>query len=468
MPPLPSVVECQQLLRTGEVSSRELVDAALGEIERNERLLNAWCHLDADGARARADAADRARRDGREAGPLDGIPFGVKDLEDCAGMPTTKGSRWFTGRPPATRDEIHVGRVRAAGAIAVGKTTTPEFGTFAYTASPLHGVTGNPWDPSRTPGGSSGGSAAAVASGSVPFATASDGGGSIRTPAAFCGLPGLRPMYGRIPTWGVTHLAQNAVHGVLATTVADTALLLDVIAGPHPADRTCLPPPPGSYLDAIESLDVRGLRAAWSPDLGFATVDPEVAALTETAALDLVAAAGLELVDLDWRMDDLITVYTRIEGVDMFVNVPDDLWRDRVDELDPLVAPGWRTAPDITLPKLARVEAARREIVAHVAELLATVDVLLTPSTACPPFAAGGPMPTEIAGTRGHGGMAVPFPMLANLVNLPSMSVPAGLTAAGLPVGLMINGPRFREDLVLRLARVWEQHRPWPRHAPSA
>ena len=156
-------------------------------------------------------------------------------------MPTTKGSRWFADQPPKTADSLHVGRLRAAGAIPIGKTAAPEFGAWAYTASPLLGVTRNPWDPAVTPGGSSGGSTAAVSVGMVPFGTASDGGGSIRTPAAFTGLVGLRPSYGRIPTFGDTHLAQNAVVGSVTTTVADTALLLDVMAGPDARDRTCLP-----------------------------------------------------------------------------------------------------------------------------------------------------------------------------------------------------------------------------------
>ena len=172
------------------------------------------------------------------------MPFGVKDLEDCAGMPTTQGSRWYAKDPPKSSDSIHVGRLRRAGAIPIGKTATPEFGAWAYTASPLLGVTRNPWDPTRTPGGSSGGSSAAVSSGMVPFATASDGGGSIRTPASFTGLVGLKNTYGRIPTFGSTHLAQNSVIGALTTSVRDTALVLDVMAGPDNRDRTSLPAPP--------------------------------------------------------------------------------------------------------------------------------------------------------------------------------------------------------------------------------
>ena len=295
---LPTVVEAATRVRRGEESATELVRRCLDAIGEADGDLHAFVHLDPDGALAEAAAVDGEVAAGRAdgLGPLAGVPFGVKDLDDCAGMPTTKGSHWFAGDPPKEADSIHVARLRAAGAVPVGKTATPEFGAWAYTASPLHGVTCNPWDHDRTPGGSSGGSSAAVSAGMVPFATASDGGGSIRTPAAFTGLVGLRASYGRIPTFGDTHLAQNAVVGSLTTTVADTALLLDVMAGPDPRDRTCLPPPPGSYVAALDELDLTGLRVAWSADLGFAVVDPDVASVCRRAAEDFAAANGADLV----------------------------------------------------------------------------------------------------------------------------------------------------------------------------
>ncbi len=465
---MPTVVEAAASIRAGDLGAVELTRACLDAIDRRNEALNAFVHLDAHLALAEARTVDDAVARGRidELGPLAGVPFGVKDLEDCAGMPTTKGSRWYAGRGPAPTDGIHVARLRAAGAIPLGKTATPEFGTWAYTASPLLGVTRNPWDPTRTPGGSSGGSAAAVSSGMVPFCTASDGGGSIRTPASFTGLPGLKPTYGRVPTAGSTHLAQNAVIFSLASTVADTAVLLDVLAGPDPRDRTALPPPGVRYADAVDRCDLAGLRVAWSLDLGFAVVDPGVAALCEEAAQAFAEAVGAELVDRPVTLEDYIVLYSRIEGVDQFVGIDPDLWRHRLDELDPRVAPGWETTPSVTLPKLAAVEAERRRVVAQVADVFADVDLLLTPMSARPPFAAEGPMPTEINGVAGHGGMAVIHGMLANLVNLPAMSLPAGLTPEGLPVGLQVIGPRYREDLLLAAAARYEQARPWPRLCP--
>ena len=459
------VRESARSVRAGEVSARELVQRALDDVAATQGELNAFVHIDADGALAAADGVDRARAAGATLGPLAGVAFGVKDLEDCIDMPTTRGSRWYADAPPATRDDIHVERFRAAGAIPIGKTAAPEFGAFGYTASPLHGVTRNPWDPSRTPGGSSGGTAASVSAGAIAFGTASDGGGSIRGPAASCGLPGLKPTYGRIPTFGVTRHAGNAVNFALATTVADTALLFDIAVGPDMRDRTSLPPPGISYLDAIEQLDVSGLRSAWSADLGFATTDPAVVALTERAATTLVDAAALIDTGFDVQIDDFIRIYAFMESADQFVDVPDD-WEDRLDELDPLVVGGWRRNRTATLPQFAKVEKARRALELEVAELFEHIDVLLTPTNPCAPFAAEGPMPTEIAGQRCHAGSAALLTIFANIANLPSITVPAGLDADGLPLGLMITTLRHREDQCLRLARIFEQAAPWPLHAP--
>ncbi len=462
---MPTVTESVAAIASGTASSVELLEQVLDAVSRAAPL-NAFAHVDAEAARAIARDVDRRIARGDSVGPLAGVPFAVKDLERCAGMPTTKGSRWFTGGPPESTDEIHVARLRAAGAVPFAKSTTPEFGTWAFTASPALGVTRNPWALDRTPGGSSGGTAAAVAAGVMPFGTASDGGGSIRTPASFTGLPGLKPSYGRIPTLGVTHLSQNAVVGALATTVADTALLLDVMSGPSRYDRTSLPAAGVRYADVIEALDVRGLRAAWSPDLGFAVAEPDVVGVCEAAMRRLVDAAGLELVHTAVQFDDYIRVYARIEGVDMFVGVPPGLYPERAGDLDPSVRPGWDWAWQQTGPKLARAYDERRAIEHRLAAIFDEVDVLLTPMSARPAFAAEGPMPTEIAGREVHGGMAVIFAMLANFWGSPAMSVPAGLVD-GLPVGLQIMADRHRDDVCLRLARLYEQASPWPRHAPA-
>jgi aspartyl-tRNA(Asn)/glutamyl-tRNA(Gln) amidotransferase subunit A len=465
---MPSVLEAARGIRACELTAVGLMRQCLAAIEEANPRLNAFVHLDPDRALSAAADVDTALRSGHhdELGPLAGVPFGVKDLEDCAGMPTTRGSRWFAGGQHKPTDSIHVGRLRAAGAIPVGKTAAPEFGAWAYTASPLLGVTKNPWDLTRTPGGSSGGSSAAVAAGLVPFCTASDGGGSIRTPAAFTGLVGLRATYGRIPTLGDTHLAQNAVVGCVTTTVADTAALLDVMAGPDPRDRTCLPAPTVRYAEALG--DVAGLRVAWSRDLGFAHVDGEVADIAEEGARALVAACDAVAVDAHLTLSDYTRIYASIEGVDKFVGIDPVLWQTRLDELDPRSAPGWTFLSARTLPEAAAVEDDRRALVRQLASVFDEVDLLVTPMASVEPFAAAGPMPTEVDGVATHMGMSVALSFLASLVNLPAISVPCGLTASGLPVGLQIIGPRYREDLVLAAAARLEAARPWPRLAPAS
>jgi aspartyl-tRNA(Asn)/glutamyl-tRNA(Gln) amidotransferase subunit A len=464
---MPSAIDAAGAVKRGEHTSVELTERCLAAIADANPELNAFVHLDAEGALAAAARVDARVAAGEDPGVLAGVPFGVKDLDDCAGMPTTHGSRWYLGLPPVEHDALHVARLRRAGAIPIGKTAAPEFGTFAYTASPALGVTRNPWNPERTPGGSSGGSAAAVSAGMVPFATASDGGGSTRTPAGFCGLVGLKCSYGRIPDAEAGRYAQTAVPGVLTTTVADSARLLDVMAGPHRRDRSSLPAPTICYEDAAESLDVAGLRIAFSSDLGFAVVDPEVAAIAR-AAFDALVSAGSLCVDARAiAFADPIPVWSRIQGADMWVHIPDGCWPERADELDPRVRPGYDSAARVTLPKFGAALRARLEIEDAMADLFDSLDVLATPMAAIPAFAAEGPMPTEILGRRVHAGMSVPFAMLANIWGSPAVSVPAGTTASGLPVGLQLMADRHREDVCLRLARVLAQAQPWPLRAPA-
>ncbi len=463
-----TVIETAALVRSGEMKSTEALDETLAAIDRHNGELNSFVHLDPDLARAAAERVDEMVARGVDPGPLAGVPFGVKDLDDCEGMPTSQGSLWFKGGPPADADAIHVARFRAAGAVPVGKTAVPEFGTWAYTATKAWGVTRNPWDLTRTPGGSSGGSASAVAAGMVPFATASDGGGSTRTPAGFCGLVGHKPSFGRIPKPGSGAVAQLGVLGALATTVADAALLLDLASGPDRRDRRSLPAPTVRYADAIESLDVRGLRVAWSVDLGFALVDPEVASITREAVEVLVGAGDLRFVDAEVSFPDSLDIYSKLGDVDTWIELPDGLWPERVDELDPQLIAGYEKGDWLTVRKFATTFTRRNALERKLAALFDEIDVLVTPTAAIPAFPAEGPMPREIAGQPVHPAMAVPFAMLGNMWGGPAISVPAGLTASGLPVGLHIIGDQLRDDVVLRLARVLEEAQPWQRLSPRA
>jgi aspartyl-tRNA(Asn)/glutamyl-tRNA(Gln) amidotransferase subunit A len=461
-----SAFEIAESVRRKERQATEVLEECLTAIEATNPALNAFVHLERDAARLSAEAVDAVVAAGQDPGPLAGVPFGVKDLEDCSGMPTSYGSLLFKGRPPVAADSVHVARMRAAGAVPVGKTATPEFGAVAVTDTLAWGVTRNPWDPARTPGGSSGGSAAAVAAGMVPMATASDGGGSIRIPASFCGLVGFKPSFGRIPHPG-NQPSTTSVFGVEVTTVADAARHLDVTAGPDDNDRSSLPASGICYEEAISSLEVEGLRAVWSADLGFATVDPEVAAIAESAARDLVRAAGLVEASQPVSFTDPVRVWAGNGVMDLFMEVEPGMWPEQADSFTEYVRASLTRCEKVGMPQAAATWERRERLDRELAEFFAGADVLLTPSTAVAAYAAEWPMPREINGTAVHPSMTVPFTMLANLGWHPAISLPAGLTSGGLPVGLQVQCRRHADEVVLRLARLFEQARPWPRHAPA-
>ncbi|MBV8295644.1 MAG: amidase [Acidimicrobiia bacterium] len=360
-----------------------------------------------------------------------------------------------------------MGRLRAAGAVPVGKTAAPEFGVTAFTRTKAWGTTRNPWDPTRTPGGSSGGSAAAVAAGLVPFCTASDGGGSTRIPAAFTGLVGLKPSYGRIPHERAAP-SETSCFGALTTTVRDAARHLDVAAGPDDLDRASLPPAGISYERAIEERDVDGLRAAWSPDMGYAVVVPEVAEIARAAAETLVDAAGLRSVERPFSPTSPMRTWLSAGAADMWLDLEEGMWPGCADDLTGLVRASLRRTAEWTLPRYTRALRHRQGLEEEVADLFGDIDVLLTPTTAMAAYAAEGPLPMEIEGKDARASGPVPFTMLANLCWNPAISVPAGLTHDGLPVGLQIVARRHADDVALRLARILEQTRPWPRLAPEA
>jgi aspartyl-tRNA(Asn)/glutamyl-tRNA(Gln) amidotransferase subunit A len=461
-----SVIETAEAVRRGELKAVEVLEECFERIGRANDALNAFVHLDHDLAARAAQAVDREVAAGRDPGRLAGVPFGVKDLEDCAGMPTSKGSLLFKGGPPAEADSVSVARIRAAGGIPVGKTAAPEFGTVCFTSTRAWGTTRNPWNTDVTPGGSSGGSAAAVAAGLVPFCTASDGGGSTRIPASFSGLVGHKASFGRIPS-PPSIGSETSVTGALTTTVADAARHLDVTAGPDDRDRASLPPPGVSYEEAIEALDTSGLRAVWSADLGFAPVEPSVASIANSAAMDLAEHSGLVLVEREIALTDPVRAWLSNGAVDLWTTLDERTYEERGDELDRPAKLAMEATRGITAPRLGRAMLRRAQLEEEVAALFADVEVLLTPATAVPAFPAEGRMPRSIAGVEVHPAMAVPFTMLANLCWNPAVSVPAGMTEEGLPVGLQIVARRHRDETVLRLARVLEQARPWPRFAPG-
>ncbi|MDW5598431.1 amidase [Conexibacter stalactiti] len=460
LPPAPTTTALAAAIRRGETTAVAAIEASLRAIEERNPALNAFVHVDADGALAAARAVDATLAAGGDPGPLAGVPFGVKDLDDCIGMPTGLGSLLFKDGAPAEREPPLVARLRAAGAIPVGKTATPEFGVSAATYSRAHGVTRNPWDPRLTPGGSSGGSAAAVAAGMVPFATGSDAGGSIRSPAAFCGLIGLKPSHGLIPgdrRIGPGQATDYHCWGVLTRTVEETALLLELVAGPYAPERASQLHAPAAWRVAAATLDVGGVRVGWSPDLGRALVQEEVRVTAEAASKRLAALAGGSWQALDVQLPDMRAVsWPRCPEMRSYLEA-EQLYPQRAEELGHQVLEWIEARGTPTLALLDGALRARAQLDRVVAGMFAEVDVLATPTTACTAFPADHPDVREIDGRDASATGAEPFSGLANAAWLPSISVPAGRSAEGLPIGLQLTAPFGRDDLVLRLARLLER-----------
>jgi Asp-tRNA(Asn)/Glu-tRNA(Gln) amidotransferase A subunit family amidase len=445
-----------------KVSPVEVVDAVLDRIARLKDL-NAWCLLDADGARRDARAAERALgKRGAKLGPLHGVPFGVKDLVTTKGMRTTFGTPLYRDNVPA-EDAPSVARLKAAGAILFGKTNTPTFGWVGVTDNLLFGPTRNPWSRAHTPGGSSGGAGAAVAAGQAPLHVGTDGGGSIRKPAAWCGVYGLKPSYGRVAlnphgaAWSLSHA------GPMTRTVKDAALMLRVMAGPDERDQYSLPDEGVNYVKALAG-SLKGLRVAYSATLGIApAVDPEIAAACAKSA-HLLRRAGCRVEDVEpswpspydcWRATFYGGIATRL--------MP---YLDRKSEIDPgLLAiveevKGWSSTRYVQawFDRLAWWQ--------HARAFFEKYDLLLSPAVACAPLRIGELFATEIAGKKVGRDAGSAFTFLFNMTGQPAASVPCGFTKGGLPIGLQIAGRRFADATVLRASAALERLQPWAWRRP--
>jgi aspartyl-tRNA(Asn)/glutamyl-tRNA(Gln) amidotransferase subunit A len=460
-----SAIETADAIRRGQLRAVDALAEARKRVEEANDRLVAFTYLDWAGAQQHAEAIDRQVAQGRDPGPLAGVPFGVKDLDDCAGMPTSYGSLIFKDSRPKTEDSPHVARLRAAGAVPVGKTAPSEFGMDSATTTRAFGVTRNPWRLDRTPGGSSGGSAAAVAAGMVPFATSSDLGGSTRTPASFTGLVGLKPSEGRIPQRPST--TDLGMHGVLTRTVADTARALDAMVGLWPGDVLALPVPNGAYEKAIEELDVKGLRVAWSPDLGFAAVQKEVDSVARATAERLCETAQLELTSDRPSFTQPGPIIFDMEFPRWIHDLTKQgIWPDKKDLLSRAGVWAAEFGLSVRFESFLEAELDLVKVRRELGDFFTTHDVLMTPTVACRAYGADDPYPTEVEGRDVTRTTIEPFTQLSTLGWLPSVSVPAGMSSDGLPIGLQIVGAPHRDDVVLRLARVLEQVQPWPLTAP--
>jgi len=462
--------ELADAVRAGSRRSTDLLDVFVERIEKLNPELNAFCYLDLEGARARAAAIDAEVAGGDDPGPWAGVPMGVKELVQVAGWPDTHASLLYRDAV-GTRDDTEPARLKAAGAVLVGLTTSPEFGSTNWTHTYLHGTTRNPWNPERTPGGSSGGSAAAVASGMMPICTGSDGGGSIRIPSSYSGLFGFKVSFGRVGSAGNFDSGLTSVPGPMCRSVRDAARYVDAIAGPTNSDPTSLPRPERSYEHAIVSGDavaqLRAKRAAWSSTLGFAVCDPEVEKIAYEAALALCADAGIELVDVDVRLPRPGGAWGLISSIDTAANHLESA-RDRWDDVTPVSRAGLQAVAGINSEQLMRSLRRRFELLEAIGTVFDQVDILLTPTTATTAFVAEGPPPMEIGGQRVGGMGSVPYTAPFNISGMPGVSIPVGVASDGLPVGLQAVARRDGEEVVLACGAVAEANRPWPKFAPLA
>lgn len=454
-------VEIAAAIRSRTLSSVEVTEAILDRIHRLNPSLRAYLTVADDAARLAARDADAAVMHGNPLGPLHGVPYSLKDLTYTAGLRTTRGSLLLADFVPED-DHPVAARLKEAGGILLGKTNTPEFGWKGVTDNRLGPPCVNPWNQEYTAGGSSGGAAVAVAAGMGPLAQGSDAVCSIRTPASFCGIYGIKPQFGRVPFAAV---GMDVAHlGPLTRTVRDAALMLNAMAGPHEGDRQSLPTSGADYLAACDG-GIAGLRVAWSADLGYAAVDPEVRRITEAAAQSF-AALGCYVEEAHPGFTDPhqaidVLFHGVIAGRNTHLSPTDRAL------MDPELVAAITRLEHVTMGTWAAAQTEREAVWQASRRFFATYDLLLTPTVATPPFALGSFGPLEIDGTPVAGWQWTPFTYPWNLTGQPAASVPCGFTADGLPVGLQIVGRRYDEATVLRASAAFEAAYPWANATPT-
>ncbi|MCC6176925.1 MAG: amidase [Chloroflexi bacterium] len=457
-----SAIDLAAAIRARDVSPVEIVGAVLRRIEALNPRLNAFCFVHADEALAQARAAEAAVMRDDSLGPLHGVPVSIKDNVAAAGKPMTSGSRLLKDNV-AREDSPIAARIAASGAIVVGRTNTPEFAWRGSTDNRLFGETHNPWDLSRTAGGSSGGAGAAVAAGLAPLAIGTDGAGSIRIPASFCGIVGHKPSFGRVPFFpspGANELAAHA--GPMTRTVRDAAFFLDVLAGPDECDRFSLPATDERFLDSVEG-GVAGWRIAWSPDLGHIPVDPEVRQIAEGAARAF-ADLGAHVDSPDLGLPDpapiLDVLYPSVQASSHHLRSDAEK-----AQMDPGLVEIARRGAQYSSVDVGRAMVARSAYWDRMRRAFEQIDVLVTPTISVPAFEGGIIGPDAVDGRPVvHLGWTLAYPY--NLTGQPAITVPCGFTMSGLPVGLQIVGRRFADGAVLRAAAAFEEVRPWADRRP--
>ena len=454
--------DAARLIRDKRLSPVDLMQAVLDRIEALEPSLNAFATLAADAAMDGAKAAEADVAAGGALGPLHGVPVTIKDLAAAKGLPFERGSNIEKGRV-ADFDTPFVARLRNAGAIPLGKTTTSEFGWKGVSQSPLTGITHNPWKHGFNAGASSAGAGVGAAAGYGPLHQGSDGAGSIRMPSHFCGVFGIKPSYGRVPNGPISNNDQTSHNGPVTRTVADSALMLKVMAGPAPRDHYSLEAPPADY-PALLSGGVKGLRVAYSPDLGHARVDPEIAELVKTAVAafeDL--GANIEEVTPAWGPagPDLIRFFWAAHEL-AYVKLLDE-WEDR---MDPGLVACIRSAENHSVQTYLEHRQRKLDYVAAIHGWFEKWDLLLTPAVSVAAFPADRLQPEHWPDHPWDWVSWAEFSYPFNMSHNPAASIPCGFTADGLPVGLQIVGRRLDDLGVLRASAAFEAARPWADKRP--
>jgi len=457
----------------GEISPVETVTATLDLMQRAEPVLHAFCTPAPELALAEARRLEADLAAGKAPGPLAGVPVAVKDLVFTRGLKTTFGSPLYADFVPE-EDDIAVARLRAAGAIVIGKTNVAEFGYGGVGHNPLFPTTRNPWNTGLTPGGSSAGSAAAVAAGVCSLAVGSDGGGSVRLPASFAGIVGVKASMGRVPLWpgcrdprfpGASGWESIEHIGPLARTVADAALMLAVMSGPDGRDRWSLPDEGLDWCGAAHPREKLALRVAYCPKWGGLPVEPEVAALVSSAA-SAFADAGCVVEQIEDLLGDVTDCYRSIVALETDTLGMARLAAGREHDLSPAVARLAGFVPDGRAAVVAMVE--RKRICETLAALMSRFDLLLTPTAPVPAFAVDRNGPGTIDGCPVADDAWTPALFPFNLTGQPAASVPAGWTASGLPVGLQIVGRHLADETVITAAATFEAIRPWRHRRPGS
>ena len=454
-----SAVDLARLIRTRKVSPVEAVEAHLAAIERINPAVNAFCTVVPEKSRAWAREAEAAVKKRGKLGPLHGVPVAIKDLTPTAGIRTTYGSTLYRDHVP-TEDAEVVRRLKAAGAVVLGKTNTPEFGAGANTFNKVFGATRNPWNTALSASGSTGGGAAALAARLAPLAEGTDFGGSLRTPAAFCGVVGLRTTPGLVTRYPVTlPWHDQSVTGPMARSAEDCALLLDAMTGFTLKSPLSAAAPWKSAREAVaKARSLRGLRLAYAPDIAGIGVDREIERACRAAAVALRDVRAT-VDEIEISMGDGRDAFLALRGEAMVGNHLDKL--ERIGELGDNLAGNIRAGLALTVTDIARAERKRAEIWHRWRALFETYDLVLTPATPVPPFPVEKNYPDVVEGRKLQNYMDWIGPtFLVSLAALPAVSVPAGLTSAKLPIGLQIIGPRFSEPVILSSAKFVEEANP--------